>query len=81
MFGMSKLSIKAINKPVNMSTVWPPVLPHQMRFIFDNRSISFVKKTTGICTSLCLARCLSSRHDMAEILLKLALNTNQTINT
>jgi len=56
---MSKLSIKAINKPVNMSTAWPQVLLHQVRFIFDNRSLSFVKKTIGICTSLYLARSLS----------------------
>ena len=36
MFAMSKLSNKSINKPVKVSTAWPPVLTASGDIYFDN---------------------------------------------
>ena len=40
---MLKLSIKSINKPVKLSTAWPPVFTASGKIYFDNCLSSFVK--------------------------------------
>ena len=44
MFIISKLSI---NKPIKVSTAWPPMFTASGEIYFDNCYLSFVKKTNG----------------------------------